>query len=230
LSAEEGGPVSVRCHEPRQCLAKVLHAWRLCRLNAKEAVADQANDRQSLVQLEVELEQREQHRRHVWRAYRRSSKKVVASQRDDQVKSKVHGKMSLDRIRHRVTINAYGSGRRRLWARLNKDNLAEVHRPDFISRSRVRLVANKRIKRASNKKECSALTLSLRRRSASSRRCRNNNNNEAAHLAQLSADKHKGRGSRKVGRGNQKKRHRQGRDNFVAIIVAASLLRGRLPA
>jgi hypothetical protein len=65
---------------------------------------------------------------------------VVASQRGDQVKSKVHGKVSPGRIRHRVTINAYGSGRRRLWAQLNTDNLAEVHRPDFSSRSHVRLV------------------------------------------------------------------------------------------
>jgi len=93
-------------------------------------------------------------------------------------------------------------------------NMAEVHRPDFINRSRLRLVEDLRMKRAANEKECRALTLSRRRPSTSP------SNNEAARLRQPITVRDTG--SRKVERrSNQKKRHRQVSNNFVAIRPAA---------
>ena len=66
------------------------------------------------------------------------------------------------------------------------------------------------MKRAPNEKECRALTLSRRRPSTSS----SSNSNEVARLPQpITA---RDTGSRKVDRrDNQKKRHRQGRDNLA---------------
>jgi hypothetical protein len=189
-------------------------------LNAAEAGANQASNLQSLVQLEVQPEQREQHRHHVFRLHRRGSKNMVISQRDDQVRSQIPPKVRKAKFRNKGTseyLSVSGSARRRLWARLNTGNLAEVHRPDFISRSRVRLVENMLMKRAPNKKECRALTVS--RRPLSTSISSSNSNNEAVRLPQLSTAKDTG--SRKVEpSGNQKKRHRQGRDNFVAITLA----------
>jgi hypothetical protein len=192
------------------------------RLNAAEAGANQASDLQSLVQLEVQAEQREQHRHHVFMLRRRGSKNMVISQRDDQVRSQIPPKVRKAKFRNKGTseyLSVSGSARRRLWARLNTGNLAEVHRPDFISRSRVRLVENMRMKRAPNKKECRALTVSRRPLSTSISSSNSSNNNEAVRLPQLSTAKDTG--SRKVEpSGNQKKRRRQGRDNFVAITLA----------
>jgi hypothetical protein len=189
-------------------------------LNAAEAGANQASNLQSLVQLEVQPEQREQHRHHVFRLHRRGSKNMVISQRDDQVRSQIPPKVRKAKFRNKGTseyLSVSGSARRRLWARLNTGNLAEVHRPDFISRSRVRLVENMLMKRAPNKKECRALTVS--RRPLSTSISSSNSNNEAVRLPQLSTAKDTS--SRKVEpSGNQKKRHRQGRDNFVAITLA----------
>ena len=112
-------------------------------------------------------------------------------------------------------LSVSGSARRRPLAQLNAGNLAEVHRPEFVSRSRLLLVADLRIKRAPKEKECRALALSRRRPSAS-----NSNSKEAAYLPQPITDKETD--SRKVGRrDNQKKRHRQGSNNYVAITAAA---------
>jgi hypothetical protein len=195
-----------------------VKASRPRRLNAAEAVANQASDLQSLVQLEVQPQQREQHRHHVFRLHRRGSKNMVISQRDDQVRSQIPPKVRKAKFRNKGPseyLSVSGSARRRLWARLNTGNLAEVHRPDFISRSRVRPVENMRMKRAPNKKECRALTVSRRPLSPGI----SSSSNEAARLPQLSTAKDTG--SRKVEpSGNQKKRHRQGRDNFVAITLA----------
>ena len=150
-------------------------------------------------------EQREPHRRRLFNL--RRSQNRVGRQRDDPVRSQIPRKAGQDRFR------VSGSARRRLLAQLNTGNLAAVHRPDFVSRSRLHLVEDLRMKRAPNEKECRALTLSrLRHNSTSS--------NEALPLPQpITA---KDTDSRKVEtRGNQRKRHRHGRNNFSAITPAA---------
>jgi len=143
-----------------------------------------------------------------------------ASQRDDQGRSQVPGRVGQDRFRRRVmgeNLSVSGSARRRLLAQLNTGNLAAVHRPDFIGRSRLRLVNDLRMKRAPNEKECRALTLRRRRPSTSAS---NSNSNEASRLPQSITARDTG--SRKVDKkDNQKKRQRQGSNNFVAITAAA---------
>jgi len=197
-------------------------------LNAAEAGADKASARQSLVQQAAQPEQRERHRRQLWRVHRRSSKSTVASQRDDQRRGQVPGRVGQDRFRRRVTsenLSVSGSARRRLLAQLDTGNMTEVHPPDFISRSRLRLVEDLRTKRAAKEKECRALTLSRRRPSTSASSNSNNssnssNSNEAARLPQSITARDTT--SRKVERrDNQKKRHRQVSNNFVAITPAA---------
>ena len=134
---------------------------------------------------------------------------MVVHQDHHHARSQAPGKVAQNRIRLRVTTNVYGSARRRLLAQLNTGNLAAVHRPDFISRSRHRLVEDPRMKRAPNEKECRALALSRRRLSTST----SNSSNEAACLPQPIMPR--GTGSRKVEiRDNQKKRRRQGTNNF----------------
>jgi hypothetical protein len=119
-----------------------------------------------------------------------------------------------DRFRRRVTsenLSVSGSARRRLLAQLNTDNMTEVHRPEFISRSRLRLVEDLRMKRAPNEKECRALTLSRHpNSSASSSNSSNNSNNSNEASRLLQSITARDTGSRKVERrDNQKKRHRQ---------------------
>ena len=145
---------------------------------------------------------------------------MAASQRDDQGRSQVPGRVGQDRFRRGVTrenLSVSGSARRRLLAQSNTGNLAAVHRPDFIGRSRLRLVNDLRMKRAPNEKECRALTLSRRRPSTSAS---NSNSNEASRLPQSITARDTG--SRKVERrDNQKKLHRQVSNNFFAITPAA---------
>ena len=143
---------------------------------------------------------------------------MVASQRADQGRSQIPGRVGQDRFRRRVTsenLSVSGSARRRLLAQVNMSSVAEVSRLDIVNRSRPRRVADQRMKRGANEKECRALTLSRRRPSTSSK-----SNNEAARLPQpITA---RDTGSRKVERrDNQKKRHRQVSNNFVAITPAA---------
>ena len=146
---------------------------------------------------------------------------MVASQRDDQGRSQAPGKLNQDRIRRRVTTNVYGSARRLLRAQLNTGNMAAVHRPDFVNRARIRLVADPRMKRAPNEKECRAPTLSRRRPvTNTSSSNSSNSSNEAARLHQPIMPRVMG--NRKVEtRDNQKKRRRQGRINFGATTPAA---------
>ena len=186
-------------------------------MNAAEAEANKSSARQNLVEQVVQPERREQHRRQLSRVHRRGSKSVVVSQRDDQGRSQVPGRVRQDRFRRGVTrenLSASGSARRRLLAQVNVSSVAEVSRLDIVNLSRLRLVEDQRMKRAPNEKECRALTLSRRRPSTSP------SNNEAARLRQpITA---RDTGSRKVERrSNQKKRHRQVSNNFVAIRPAA---------
>ena len=123
--------------------------------------------------------------------------------------------MEQDRFRRgvaRENLSVSGSARRRLLAQVNVSSVAEVSRLDIVSLSRPRRVADHRVKRASQEKECRALTLSRRRPNSSS--------NEAVRLPQLIMARD--RGGRKVERrDNQEKRHRQVSNNFVAIRPAA---------
>lgn len=135
---------------------------------------------------------------------------MVVHQYHHHARSQAPGKVN--RIRLRVTTNVYSSARRRLLALLNTGNLAAVHLPDYIRRSRLRPVEDRRMKLASNEKEYRALMLSRRHLSAST--SSSSNSNGAARLPQpITA---RDTGSRKVDRrDNQKKRHRQGRDNLA---------------
>ena len=146
---------------------------------------------------------------------------MVASQRDDQVRSKVSGKVSHRKIRHRVSLNRCGSGRPHpghLWAQLSAANLAEGRLPDCISRSRLRPVEDRRVRRAAKEKECRALTVSRLRHNSTSNR---SSGSKVARLPQPIMARVMG--SRKVEtRGNQKKRLHHGRNNFSAITPAAS--------
>jgi hypothetical protein len=124
------------------------------------------------------------------------------------------------KFRRRVTskgLSVSGSARPRLLAQLNTGNVAEVHRPDFISRSRLRLVEDPRMKRAPNEKGCRALTLSRLHHSSVSNSS-SLRRNTVARLLQVNVSKD----SRKVERrDNQKKRHSHGHNNFGAVTPAA---------
>jgi hypothetical protein len=138
---------------------------------------------------------------------------MVASQRDDRVRSQIPRGVGQDRFRRRVKredLSVSGLARRHLKAQLNVSNVEPVRHLDFGNRSRRFRVAEPRVKRAPNEKECRALTLSrLRHTSTSSR-------SSGRKVARLPPD------SRKVEtRSNQKKRHGQGRNNFGAITPAA---------
>jgi hypothetical protein len=186
-------------------------------LNAAEPELDKARDLPS----PALPEQQEQHRGQLSRVHRRNSKNLVASQRDDQVRSQSPRMVGQDRFRRRVTredLSVSGSERRHLWAQLNVSNVEPMRHPDFGNRSRRLLVAEPRVKRAPNEKECRARTLSHLRHNSTSRRSASS---KVARLPQPIAAR--ARDSRKAEtRGNQKKRHRHGRNNFGAITPAAS--------
>ena len=146
------------------------------------------------------------------RAHRRASRSSVVSQLDGPVRSKVHGKVSLHKIRHRVRINRYSSARRRPWERVNAGNLAEVHNQDRVSRSRLRPVEDRRMKRAANEKECRGLVVSRLRHNSNSVR---NSSSKGARLVQWI--RNRVAGSRKAdNEDNRDKRHRQGSNNILA--------------
>ena len=65
---------------------------------------------------------------------RRSSSNAIASQCDDQLSSQIPRAVSKGRFRRKVTMNAYASARRRLWAQLNVSSVETVLHLDFISR------------------------------------------------------------------------------------------------
>jgi hypothetical protein len=156
---------------------------------------------------------------------------MVDRRHDNEVWSKVRGKVN--RIRHRVTMNVYGSARRRLWPQVNPGNAEPVRHLDFGNRSRRLLdfgnrsrrllVAEPRVRRAAKEKKRRALMVSrLRHNSTRSRRSSSSSSSgsKVARLPQpITA---RATGSRKVEtRNNQKKRHRHGRNNFGAVTPAA---------
>jgi len=186
-------------------------------LNAAEPELDKARDLPS----PALPEQQEQHRGQLRRVHRRNSKNVVASQRDDRVRSQIPRMVGQDRFRRRVTredLSVSGSARRHLWAQLNISNVEPVRHLDLGNRSRRLLVAEPRMKRAPNEKECRALMLSRLRHNSTSRRSASSK--VARQPQPITA---RATDSPKVEtRGSQKKRHRHGRNNFGAITPAAS--------
>ena len=146
---------------------------------------------------------------------------MVASPRAVQgsSRSQVRGMVGQDRIRRRVTMNVFGSARRRLWAQVKADNMTEVHRPDFIGRSRLHLMEDLRMKRGVNEKKCRALTLSRLPSNSNSPSTSSNGSRVARLPPPITV---RDTGSRKVERrNNQKKLHRHGPNNFGAITPAA---------
>ena len=185
-------------------------------LNAAEPRAREPSGPQDPAEETKRPEQKEQHRRHLLRVHRRNSKSIGARQRDNPVR-RVRTKVSLHKIRHRGTMNRYSLARRRLWVQLSKTNLVEVLRPDHISRLRLRLVQDKRMKQAPNEKECRALTLSSRRKSSSA-----NRSNEAARLLQPITARDTGSRKVDVNKDTPDRRHLPGSNNFVASNTSRS--------
>jgi hypothetical protein len=69
------------------------------------AEVKEASDRLGPAGQEDQQEQGEQHRRQLSRVRRRASRSSVVSQSDDRVRSKIHGKVSLHKIRRRGRTN-----------------------------------------------------------------------------------------------------------------------------
>jgi hypothetical protein len=158
----------------------------------------------------VHPEKGDQHRGQLSRVHRRNSNNMVARQRDDPVRSLIRRRVEQGRLRHRVTMNVYGSARRHLWGQLSRGSLAAVRRrPDFVSRSRPRLVQQTRMKHAPDAKGYRPLRLSHLRRDS-----RHSRGSKVARLSHPSTSK--GTLNRKADRGdNQRKRHRQGHNNLA---------------
>ena len=91
---------------------------------------------------------------------------MVASQRDDQVRSQIPRKVTSPR---QGPMNVSGSARRRLLAQVNMSNVAEVRHLEFGNRSRRLPVAEPRVRRAANEKECRALMVSRLRHNSTSK-------------------------------------------------------------
>ena len=185
-------------------------------MNAAEPELDKARDLPN----PARPEQREQHRGQVSRVHRRNSHNMVASQCDDQVRRQIPRMVGQDRLRRRVTmedLSVSGSARRHLWAQLNISNVEPVRHLDFANRCPRLLVVEPRVRGAAKGKECRALMVSrLRHNSASSR----SSGRKVVRLPQRI--KARPKDSRKAGgRGNQKKRHSHGHNNFGAVTPAA---------
>ena len=96
-------------------------------------------------------------------------------------------------------------------------DLGEVQ-PDFISRSRLRLVEDRRMKRAANEKQCRGLVVNRLRHNSNSS---HSSGSKVPRLPQpITA---RDMASRKAEtRGNQKERHRHGRNNFSVTNTSGS--------
>lgn len=196
-----------------------MKVFRLRSSNAAEAGANKASDLWSLVRRVGRLEQREQHHRQLSRVRRHSSKNAVASQHDDQLRNQIG--VDRNKFRRRSAsedLSVNDSGRRRPWVAPNVSSVAEL-RQKFGNRSRNLVVEDRQVKHAAKEKEYKVPMVSRRISSSSGS---SGSSSEAARLAQPSADRRKGRGSRKAGkRGHQKKRHRHAHNNFGAITPVA---------
>ena len=110
-------------------------------------------------------------------------------------------------------LSVSGSARLRLPAQVDVSSVGEVRHPDSINQSPRNQLGDLRVKHAAKEKECRAPMVSRPRHNSS-------RSSEASRLLQpITA---RDTGSRKVERrNNQKKRHRQVSNNFVAIKSAA---------
>jgi len=93
--------------------------------------------------------------------------------------------------------------------------------PDFISRSHLRLVEDRRMKRAANEKECRGLVVKRLRHNSNSSHSSHSSGSKVPRLPQpITA---RDMASRKAEtRGNQKERHRHGRNNFSVTNTSGS--------
>ena len=101
---------------------------------------------------------------------------------------------------------------------MNPGSVTEVPPRDYVNRSRPRPLHARRMKRASNEKECRALMAS-RLRSNSISSCKSGS--KAARLSQPIAARVTVSRKAETG-GNQEKRHRHGRNNFGATNTIGS--------
>jgi hypothetical protein len=198
-----------------------VKVFRPRHLNAAEAAASQASALQNQVEQLAQPGELEQHRHQLSRVHRRSSKSVVGSQGDDQVRSQLPVRVEnrFPRRNGSEDLNVNDSARRRPQAQVNMSSAAEARRRDFVNRWRHRRVADLQVKHAAKERECKAPMVSRPRYNSNNNR---SSGSAAARLREPSTDRGRVKVSRKVGRkGRQKKRHRQGRDNFIAITSAA---------
>jgi len=139
---------------------------------------------------------------------------VVGRQHDGQAMRQMLAKVEQGRFRRRVAtehLSVSGSARRHRWAPLNRANLAEVRLPDYIS---LRLGQGKRMKHEPNERECRGLVVNRLRHNSNSS---HSSGSKVPRLPQPIA------ASRKAEtRGNQKERHRHGRNNFSVTNTSGS--------
>ena len=197
------------------------------RKNAAQAEVKESSDRQGPVEQADPQEYEEQHRRQLLSVRRRSDRSSVVSQRGRLVSSKVSGKLSHRKIRHRVRMNRYNSARRhpgRLWARLSKANREKAHNQDLVSRSRLRPVKDRQVKLAPNKKEKGKedrLLVASRLRQNSDNAHSRSSGSKVARLVQ--PIRNRAAGSRKAGKGDNRDKHRrQGSNNILAQLTPAA--------
>lgn len=170
-----------------------MKVFRLHRSSAAKAAAKPASDLRDRVRQVGQREQRILRRRQHSSVHHSPNQNVVDCRGDAQAKSQMQSKVRQDRFRRRIAsenLSVSGSARRRLWARVNTANAAEVRRRDFVNRELRQVVEDLPMKRAADNRECRALKLSRR-------------NNEVARPPQWNAARH--RGSRKAARENRKR-------------------------
>jgi len=187
-----------------------VKAFRLRPSNAAKVEANLGRDHQSRVRQGGKLERRELSRPLSYKARRRSHN-LLGLRGEDWASNQVPDRVGQSKMCRRVAsehLSVNDSARRHLRAQVNTSSVAqEVRRLELMNQAMHRPEAELRAKREGKKKGCRALRVS---RSSS----------EAARLPQSITARD--RGSRKVAGGDhQKKRHRHGHNNFVAITPPA---------
>lgn len=176
----------------------------------------------------------EQHRRQLSRVHHRNSNSSVASHHGGPARRQILRVAAQNRCRRRVRSKALRrsvSARRRLWEQGSVSSVAEVRRLGFVNRQCLRQVAEP-VKRAVEEKEHRADMANRLRRRAVERvqRARQEKECRARRLSRSSAVARpvQASGARARhnqtagGSDNQKKRQRQGRDNFYCNKTSGS--------
>ena len=205
-------------HLGRQDQVKV---FRLRRFNA----ADQASARRDQARQARNRESRDASQRRSSKADRLLAN-VVGPQCDEHKRRQMLAKVEQGRFRSGIAtehLSVSGSARRLRWAQVKVNNVAEVRRLEFINRQCLRQVAEP-VKRALEEKDHRVhMANRLRRRpvereqrARQEKECRErklSRSSAAERLVQLSATRV--RHNQTAGESdNQRKRHRQGHDNF----------------